>query len=41
MSVKEVDMKAQTRCGSVLRGLGFEKRNLMVAKVQAKRWVRI
>jgi predicted P-loop ATPase len=41
MSVKDVDMKAQLRCGTVLRGLGFEKRNLMIAKVQAKRWARI
>lgn len=40
MSVKEVDIKAQMRCGSVLRGLGYEKRNLMVGGVQAKRWKR-
>lgn len=40
MSVKEVDMKAQTRCGAVLRSLGFEKKDVRVRGAIGKRWVR-
>lgn len=41
MSVKEVDMKAQTRAGSVLRGLRYEKHNLRVDGAQSKRWMKV
>jgi predicted P-loop ATPase len=41
MSAKDVDMKAQTRCGAVLRSLGFEKKDVRVGKLVPKRWVKI
>jgi predicted P-loop ATPase len=41
MSVKEVDSKAQLRCGAVLRSLGYAKHNLRVGGAQAKRWAKV
>jgi predicted P-loop ATPase len=40
MSVKEVDMKAQMRCGAVLRSLGYEKKDTRVGNAVLKRWAR-
>lgn len=41
MSIKEVDSKAQLRCGAVLRSLGYAKHNLRVGGAQGKRWTKV